>query len=214
VLARDLPEYGEQQDQHEVSGLLKLDAEPEMLGHARSWIGRQLRDPDHNRIGVFQRDKFLFSQLEKYPDWKVFAEEALRLWDIHVGIAQPEEVQRIGVRFINRIPIPEPQIELEQYIHTSPKPPNGLDMPFSSFLYQDSYTVPDAPYGITITRTAEPTDNLDSPGFNLIIDIDVFTKTVIKPTHEKLAKALNDMRDLKNRAFFGTITDKTKELLA
>lgn len=215
-LSGKLSEYDEQKDQHEISGLFKMqvDSEPEILDHANPWIGRKLFDSTKNRIGIFHRDKFLYSQLQPYSRWEDFLEESLRLWKIHCEIAQPGEVQRIGIRFINRIQINGNKIELEEYISTSPKSPMDMDMPTTGFLYQDIYGVPDSTYGITITRTAEPLTEPASSGINLIIDIDAYSDEVITPAEDKLTKILNDLRYLKNKAFFGTITEKTRGILS
>src|SRR3990172_1745714 len=70
------------------------------------WQGLIFTSPDRKQIVKFQKQLFSFSRLAPYPDWKTFKNEALRLWSLHRTLTSPLDVQRLGVRFINRIPLP------------------------------------------------------------------------------------------------------------
>ena len=47
--------------------------------------------------------------------------EAMRLWELHVEVAKPTEVQRLGVRFINRITMAPQAARFDDYIQPHPE---------------------------------------------------------------------------------------------
>ena len=67
------------------------------------WMGIRFRSADGKHIAQFKRDGFVFSRLEPYDTWEQLFGESQRLWNIHKELAGPAEIQRIGLRFINRI---------------------------------------------------------------------------------------------------------------
>jgi len=46
----------------------------------------------------------------------------------------------------------------------------------------------------------------------VILDVDAFTSTNLDPTDRELWTTLERLRELKNRSFFGTITERAAEL--
>jgi hypothetical protein len=56
-------------------------------------------------------------------------------------------------------------------------------------------------------------DGMPAPGSApVILDVDAFTGVDINPTDQKLWTILERLRELKNRSFFGTITERAAEL--
>jgi len=126
----------------------------------------------------------------------------MRLLEIHQEIARPSMVQRLGVRFINRIEI-SPGARLEDYYTAPPKEMSRLDLPFAGFLHNDTLAVPGQPYFVNLIRTIlNPQDPLiQRPA--LILDIDVFTLEPFALQLSSIQKHLKNMRWLKNKMFFG-----------
>ena len=133
------------------------------------------------------------------------------MWQLHTELAQPTEVQRLGLRFINRIAVPQEGLRLEDYLEAPPKAPQGMDLPLAGFLHQDTLTVSGYPYGITFTQTVQPPQAPETGG--LILDIDVFTTQPLNLDEDKLDRHLSEMRWLKNKVFFGSITRKVLETI-
>lgn len=169
------------------------------------WRGLQFKSADERQIAAFTYDRFVFSRLPPYQNWDVFQREAMRLWRLHEEVARPKEAQRIGVRFINRIVLPPEELLFEDYICRPPQPPKGLDLPYHGFLHQETLAVPGYPYALNVTRTIQTPP--DQP-VAIILDIDVFTVGSLELQAETLARRLLDMRWLKNKVFFGSVTDK------
>ncbi|HEX4119243.1 MAG TPA: TIGR04255 family protein [Verrucomicrobiae bacterium] len=176
------------------------------------WKGLQFKSGDGRNVATFDRDGFTFSRLQPYQDWSRLQVEAMRLWRIHAKVARPPEIERLGVRFINRIELPTGAVQLEDYIEPHPKTPVNLDLPFSGFLHMDTFRVPGQPYTMNVVRALQPPQPLGTSSPALIVDIDVSVlqaadSSDIKWVEDRLA----EMRWLKNKAFFGTITEKVKQ---
>lgn len=176
------------------------------------WKGMRFRSTDRRHIVNIHRDGMIFSRLSPYQDWDQFQKEGLRLWDFSTYLTKPETILRIGIRFINQIILPHAEVNFESYITSPPSPPEKMPMPFLGFMHQGIFQVPDSHYSIMITKTIQPPSPTTNGRFALILDVDVFTNMPRPTTRSGLEACLKDMRWLKNKAFFGSITEKAKEL--
>lgn len=94
----------------------------------------------------------------------------------------------------------------------APVSPVGMDLPFQGFMHRDTLAVPGHPYAITMIRTIQLPPHSGGPGVALILDIDVFTIQEFGLDDAMFGHRLNEMRWLKNKVFFGSITGKAREL--
>lgn len=79
-------------------------------------------------------------------------------------------------------------------------------MPFLGFMHQDTLAVPNYPYAVNVIRTIHPPVAPGIPGLVLILDIDVFTTQAFELDRAAMRQRLLEMRWLKNKAFFGSVT--------
>ncbi len=175
------------------------------------WKGIRYRSTDEKHIVQFNRDGFVFSRLQPYINWSEFKREGVKLWRLFSDFTQPVELHRIGLRFINKIGLPVDELDFEKYIKPAPVAPSGLDLPFFNYLHQDTLAVIGHPYGINIIKTIQRPQTETEP-FAIILDIDIFTVRAFELGEEKLDTRLEEMRWLKDKVFFGSITEKTKEM--
>lgn len=172
--------------------------------------GFRLISADKLQISVFGKENYSFSRLFPYVNWSQFSVESLRMWASYKELSGPGEISRLGVRFINKIPLPRGDLRFGDYLEMPPSTPRGLDLPFVGFFHQDTMVVPDQGYGINFIQTIQPSpDGI----LNLILDIDVFLEKMIVDNNASLMKHLEEMRFLKNSVFFNSITKKTLEML-
>src|SRR5260370_12150350 len=99
-----------------------------------------------------------------------------------VDLAAPTEVQRMGVRFINRIEAARFD-NLKDFLNEPPTRP----LPLRDFLYQSTYEVPGHPLLIRVVKTIQPGFSGGSGESGLILDIDVGTTKAIACNEETLA---------------------------
>jgi uncharacterized protein (TIGR04255 family) len=174
------------------------------------WKGLWFQSADDRQIAQFNRESFVFSRLHPYESWEQFSTEALRLWRMHTELANPTQVQRLGLRFINRMPLVKGK-QLKFYLSSPPKAARKLKLTLNGFFHQDKLSVPGLPYAVNITRTVLPPEEPNTQDAALILDIDVFSEKPFELQNGAVEQRLTDMRWLKNRAFFGSISHKALE---
>ena len=176
----------------------------------RGWKGLRFQSKDQKYIAQFNRDGFTLSRLEPYQSWDLFRTEAMRLWDGYAEFVKPGQIHRVGLRYVNRIQLPAGELNFEDYLDVAPSTPKILDFPISGFMHQDSVVVPNSPYAINIIKTIQPPNLMAGIGLGLILDIDVATTQPFDYEDIRLKSHLAEMRWLKNKVFFCTITTKSQ----
>lgn len=210
-LAKRLPDYPILQTQHdmEISATGASDGSSEIF-HKTQWNGFRLQDQDSHHVVQFTPNGVVFSRLEPYEKWEIFTAEALRIWQMFVELAEPKVIERLGVRHINRILLgkdEQPSIYLKMEPYSLP----GLNISPENFFYKDTYQVPGYPYSIHWVRTIQPQQSAPLDEQALIVDIDVFTIQLLQLDQDTLTQRLREMRWLKNKLFFSSITDTAIE---
>ncbi|MGB3139026.1 MAG: TIGR04255 family protein [Nodosilinea sp.] len=210
-LTQRLPDYPILQTQQgiELTAAGTLDGSSEFF-HRTQWNGFRLQDEQNRHVAQFTPTGIVFSRLEPYETWMTFKAEALRFWDIFLELAEPSHIQRLGVRYINRIPLDNGE-QSSRYLKIVPAVPPGLQLSTESFFHQDTYPVPGYHYLINWVRTIQPASSDPTNGRALIVDIDVSTHELLQLDQATLNQRLQEMRWLKNKVFFSCITDAALE---
>lgn len=164
------------------------------------------KSPDGLNVAQFRRDGFTFNRLAPYTDWDGLCPEALRLWSMFVSVALPEKVDRLAVRYINRIKLP-PNGNLNEFLEVLPPPFPGSPELLSSFVMRQARHDPKTGYMVNIAEALEP--GLSGSDSILILDIDVSKVGGLRLDPSSLQPLLSEMRTIKNEVFFKAITDKT-----
>jgi len=212
-LKAKLPGYPKIFSQSEFRHELKVKAgqPPEQLFHDLGWRGLRLHSTDGRFIAQFNREGFIFSRLQPYETWEQFKEETIRLWKIYADLAKSLEVRRLGVRFINRITLPVGEVHLKDYLRVPPQPPEELDLQMVTFFHQDRLSVPGHPYSVNIVKTVQPPQGSGPDGGGIILDIDVLTTKSFEQDANAMEKHLAEMRWLKNKVFYSSLTKEALE---
>lgn len=204
-LAEKLPDYPAPQPQQEIQVGGQFGADHTAMLRRDHWHGFRFESHDKRYVAQFTRNGFVFSRLEPYENWGAFEAEALRLWDIYREIAAPSEIQRLGVRFINRI-APVAVARLDQYLVVPPNFPAEFPLPLEGFLYQSRFDVPGYPYNLNVNQTIQPAEPSKHEESALLFDIDVFTTSATALDDEIVRERLREMQWLKNTTFFTFLT--------
>lgn len=166
---------------------------------------------DGKEVVQAREDGFSFSRLHPYTNWEQFSESARSAWEAYTTVLKPRSVIRIALRYINRIPLPLPFSDIRDYVATgpmiAPELPQLMKAFFLRVVVQDEQTKAT----VVITETMEePKDESTMP---LILDIDAYRTGAFPTEGDKLWTQLGHLHELKNRVFFSSITDATKDLL-
>lgn len=197
-------DYPEVTDIRRLAFRVKVGEGKSTQEHEDDWDGLRLTSKDGRYVAQLMREGFALSRLQPYEDWGSFSAEALRMWGVFKEIAKPMKVTRLGVRFINRINLPQVPT-MDSVLRNPPKRLKSLGLPISSFLYQSTHDVPAYPYQVKVVDTIQSTES----GPALIVDIDAFTTREFGLDEDDvLAERLEHLRWLKNKAFFSLLTQE------
>ena len=184
--------------------------EPEIEASEKGVEGFFFRSNTEKKLFQFRLNGFTFNKLAPYENWKTFSEEGRYLWERFKEIARPVAVERIALRYINRILVPLPFKDFNEYILTTPQIAPGLPQSVSHFFLRLIINSPDSRFTATMTETIEkPTKDNRLP---IILDIDVYRGTPYSINSEEIWHDFERIRDFKNDIFFNSISEKTKEL--
>jgi uncharacterized protein (TIGR04255 family) len=161
-------------------------------------------------VAQFRIDGFTFSKLEPYTTWgEVFA-EASRLWQLYMAKAQPPEVIRVAVRYINRLRIPVPA-ELSEYLAAPPALASPSPQRLRQFLCRIVVDDSRRNSSAVVVQASEPV--IGEEAIALLIDIDAFKENLsVAPNDPSLPEMFEQLRDLKNEIFFASLTEKAVEM--
>ncbi len=150
-------------------------------------------------------DRFAFSFIGYYTDWKDFSQRAVDSWAKFANKIPVELITRLGVRFVNNLNLPQ-GIDLNKYIANLPQVPEGVPAKMAGFLNQITMTnIEISAFGsITLALDRNRTNEKTLP---VIIDIDVFNLESIPNQADLLNKKLIDLRNFKNQIFFSSLTE-------
>lgn len=169
-------------------------------------IGTRFHSADERFVAQFTIQGFTVSRLRPYVDWQNLLQEAEALWSIYSRAAQPSAVARVATRYINELLLPgTPLLSLDEYLRAAPSLPPELASPPANFLQR--YVVHDRETDAKaiITQARQRPDAVE--GVPVLLDLDCFVERPFGPDGTSAFAVLAQLRALKNRLFFGLVTD-------
>lgn len=162
---------------------------------------------DKTKVFQARLNGFTFNKHKPYQSWNALKKEAKQLWTLYKEIAEPIAINRIALRYINKIPLKTP-FTPSNYFQTLPHLANGLDYDINNLFSQVTIMNNKISARANITEAVE-TFSIDTALF--LFDIDVFQQGDFK--EPDIWKNFENLREFKNEIFFKSITDRTFKLL-
>lgn len=201
------------EDFFEMSSELSIQAgKVEHKNSAPAWKGLVFHTSDRRETVQFRNDTFVMTRAAPYPGWETFVASLKKRWEIHKEISGAQFVTRFGLRFINRIAMGTKACDIDDFIHCGPKDYPSQKLLVVNFLHREQMLEPSENYFVQVIRASnnrEVTGSQPTVEYGITVDIDVFTQKQWSTT-EGLDDHLTAMRDLKNKVFFGSITEKAR----
>lgn len=173
-------------------------------------VGYRFTSKDEKKIVQFNLNDFVFSQLYPYENWEKARDEAKRLWTIFADAVSPETIKRVALRYINRLEVPQDLKDFNEYLTMPPNVPAALPQALSSFLTR--MVIPDDSLKATAIITQALETSANPKTVPIILDIDVFREYDYDPKGSEVWDYLEQLRVLKNKIFFESITEKIAEM--
>ncbi len=167
--------------------------------------------PTGNRSFNASHNRLIFNRLAPYGSWEDFIAEARSAWEFYRNAFSEAQVVRIGVRYINRIVIPmiDGKADLEDYLTINLPGPIDHGLTYTNFLEHSQFQDPKTGLGINWVFALQPSN--ESSKLPLVLDIGVHAVGNQAKENNPI-QMWETMRELKNRLFFGSFTDKGKAL--
>jgi uncharacterized protein (TIGR04255 family) len=164
-------------------------------------------------IAQFRVNGFTFSKIKPYTTWEDISREAFRLWKAYIIAAKPREVNRVAVRYINRMLLPDVQ-DLGEYLEAPPKLPAPMPQIVREFLTRVYVRDDKRNASAVVVQALEPRIDPNANEIALLLDIDAFREVNEKPDDPGLLSVFQLLRELKNEIFFANLKEKTVEIYA
>jgi uncharacterized protein (TIGR04255 family) len=175
-------------------------------------IGWRLHSEDEKYVALLSLEGMTLSRLPPYQSWETLVAEAKRLWQLYLECVGPRQVTRAATRFINNLRLPFQEGDpFERFLLVPPTVPEQLPQPMFGFLQR--FVISDAPSGAVIVFT-QALHELHAPQapVPVILDIDVFRLSQFPGGGNEVWECLSTLRSLKNRFFFGCLTEEAIRL--
>jgi uncharacterized protein (TIGR04255 family) len=212
VRAGNEQSYPGQEAMHETIGTMEVRPGVSASAFARQdQAGFKFTSEDGKYIWQCRRNGFTCSRLSPYESWEPFRDEARRLWTRYRECLKPLAVQRLAVRYINRVDIPAPIVEMKDYFRTMPVVSPDLPQVLAGFFMQLQIRHEDLLIDMLINQTIVPPPQPNT--VSVVLDIDLFRSTDVPGGEEAIWAFFEEMHACKNAAFEACITDRTRELI-
>jgi len=166
-------------------------------------LGYRFRSEDGKDVAQFRTDGFTYNRLEPYTSWEEVRPEAMRLWQLFLEKTAAARVDRLALRYINRLTLP-PRGNLQEHLDMLPPVFKGAPSVLAEYLVQVSSV------DVGTGDRANVTSALVGGGVTLL-DIEVSNTGTTGVTAQEIDPVLGRLHTMKNEIFFGTITEQTAE---
>jgi uncharacterized protein (TIGR04255 family) len=159
-------------------------------------------------VAQVRLDGFSLSRLPPYHDGATFTEQTRDLWQRYVDVASPTRVTQLVVRNINNLEL-QPGAELERYVLTGPAIARALPQTLANFFMQ--VTLPDPSGAVVVVTETFGEFKPESQIIPLIFDIAAIKRVSFDPGDPQIWSVLSELRALKNKFFFNSLTFQALE---
>lgn len=203
-------EYPKRRDklffQHELS----IDVQSPSIVNG-TLVGYDFISEDELQFIQAKLDGFTFNRLAPYNNWETLRNEACRWWQVYKGIAQPQSINRLAVRYINKLDLPLPIPSLNEYLLSVPEVAPGLPQDLDAYLMQLRISYKDINATLILNEATSPATAPDT--VSIVLDIDLFRENDVPSDENDIWAYLDQLRTKKNEIFLACLTTKAKELI-
>jgi uncharacterized protein (TIGR04255 family) len=180
------------------------------------FAGYRLSSADATNVAIVGPQQITASRLAPYTGWEGFTGHARRNWAIWRKVAGWHEVARVGVRYINRIDVPNPDekaVPIDDYLAFRPVFPEfegwqGVE----TFAINGSTAIANSPFKLILNAGSTPSPLVRTVSF--LLDIDISQEGNLPRNDDGLWALIDQIRLHKNRIFEASITDLSRELFS
>ena len=208
---------GKPQEQRVVElGLEAPGGKPFNLQYGEGLARVQLVTKDGKRMVGVGPDVLSVHMLRPYQDprhpessgWDEFQPRIKIALGAYWNVAKPKGVHRIGIRYINKIVVPQKTVKVESYLRCALPNVSGLPDRLNNFMCRVEYAYSD---GVRVVLS-QGSINVSKDRVGFLIDLDVIWESTEPVSQNEALEKVRDLRSREREAFETVITDKAREL--
>jgi uncharacterized protein (TIGR04255 family) len=174
----------------------------------------RLSSADQADILLITPNTMVCSRLAPYESWEAFQPRAVEDWGQWKQVIGYQKIQRLGVRYINRIDIPFGEghkVDVEDYLKVVPKYPEPeVIVSFERYTMQITSRFGKENFALIINSSIVPSPLVEH--LSVVFDIDIGFTDDVPQRDDQIWEVFGVMRKEKNRIFEACITDKARGL--
>jgi len=178
---------------------------------SQTQIGFGYASSDRQQVIQARLDGFSFSRLAPYERWELFRNEAKRLWKIYQTATNPTAINRLAVRYVNRLDLPLPIKDFKDYLRVFPQVPSDLSESLNGYFMQLRIPKPEVEATLLLNQAIIPPSS-DSV-VSVLLDIDLFRVCNISIEETTFWDILENLHEKMDQIFESCITDEVRELI-
>ncbi|MBR1515918.1 MAG: TIGR04255 family protein [Paludibacteraceae bacterium] len=184
--------------------------ESKVSGVSNAEIGSYIYYTKSQKIKLeISKDTITFIDENPYLSWENFKSQAIDYLKILSPVFANAEVSRISIRFVNRFTLDD-FTNPEEYINTLITSKEGeTTYPLSQYGFRLMMDVPQTDIYTIVNHNVE---NASQGKYLYTLDIDVLDRQKLVFDIDTISDSLENLRNIRNKIFFDTITNKTIEL--
>ena len=187
-------------------------AQDRKIGEGRISQEKLLRFYKKDRTQLVQANKDFVSvnKLKPYSGYEKFIADAETVLKNYIGVTSPKLINQIGMRYINRIIIPETSVELSDYFRYIPQIPDEVTEGISNVLLEIQFAPRNSQHQVMTSLRSD----VSSIEGTTVFFLDIYD---ILPVNNEvnisvILNSLNEAHKNIERVFEGFITDKARKL--
>lgn len=211
-------EYPEKRQQ----GILELELQTseQGVGISQKALGETVRmqflREDGSALIQIGPNMLVVNQLRPYPNWPRFRGSIIDVLDEYIGVGHPKAIQTVGLRYINRIELPDRDLALEEWFAAYPRIPDVLPRILTSFFTRTEIVPLGCDARMTLTMgTVGDQAEVKTPQAKsnaAILDLDFTTVREEQVSRTDVEKWLDNAHDQIEQYFEACLTDRTRAL--
>ncbi len=168
--------------------------------------GLTRRCEKRGQVIQYQVDGFTYNQVGNYSTWNDFLQNLAEPLEIYLSRFANGVATRVGVRYINRLPLFGDEGELQSLLTAPPLWKLGPEWSDKRHLTRMQFSNLQESSNVIITQAIEDLDS--PPGKAIIIDIDAFIDCEAHARVDDILNLANRLRVVKNMAFNNTLHEE------
>ena len=195
-----------------VASHLHFDGEDQVKNDVSSTLfGVRLDDAEGKWVVQAKSDGLAISRLPPYQSWDSLIAKLRGVWPVYAEVFEPEVILRLGARYINRVPLSASEnVDLDTVLTAGPKIPPNFPQSLTQFVTRVVLPMQAEGIVLTVLQSLDPaaSDGPFGPA-HVVLDIDAACEQTLAPDSPEMWERLAALREAKNMAFFGSLTEPT-----